>query len=49
MAYSTRKSLFKYKKEMAAILLCIFCRHNLCCRLWQDGRENCSSFLMSIF
>lgn len=29
--------------------LCVFCRHNLCCRLWRDGRKNCRSFQLSIF
>lgn len=29
--------------------LCVFCRHNLCCRLGRDGRNNCRAFQLSIF
>lgn len=36
-------------KESGYNPLCVFCRHNLCCRLWRDGRKKCHSFELSIF
>lgn len=36
-------------KESGNNPLCVFCRHNLCCRLWRDGRKSCRAFQLSIF
>jgi len=32
------------KTELDKILLCILCRHNLDCRLWENGEKNCKEF-----
>ncbi len=44
---ASEKSYSIDDQELNKILLCIFCRNNLSCRLWQDGRKNCQAFSMA--
>ena len=35
------------KAELNKVLLCILCRHNLSCRLWEDSPKICPAFSMA--